>query len=119
MTDNKEVDPGCSLMAGTAWLFAREEFDQELDYLFIDEAGQVSSANLRGHGVERPQYRARRRPNAVGPTDPGVHPASPVYRFSTISGRRGDHRSASGNISADDVSRMSRGRLPVHFGRRL
>lgn len=34
------------LIAGTAWLFARGEFEKSLDYLFIDEAGQVSVANL-------------------------------------------------------------------------
>jgi predicted RecB family nuclease len=34
------------LIAGTAWLFAREELDQELDYVFIDEAGQISLAHL-------------------------------------------------------------------------
>ncbi len=51
VTDNKEVDLSCSLIAGTVWLFAREEFDQELDYLFIDEAGQVSLANLVAMGL--------------------------------------------------------------------
>jgi superfamily I DNA and/or RNA helicase len=45
-TDNAEVaEGGHDLIAGTAWLFARQEFDQQLDYLFIDEAGQVSLAN--------------------------------------------------------------------------
>ncbi|WP_456708619.1 DEAD/DEAH box helicase [Bradyrhizobium sp. USDA 4452] len=39
------------LIAGTAWLFARPELDQELDYLFIDEAGQVSLANVIAMGV--------------------------------------------------------------------
>lgn len=34
------------LIAGTAWLFAYEKFEQKLDYLFVDEAGQVSLANL-------------------------------------------------------------------------
>lgn len=34
------------LIAGTAWLFAREKFDQTLDYVFIDEAGQISLAHL-------------------------------------------------------------------------
>jgi predicted RecB family nuclease len=45
-TDNGEAaEGGHSLIAGTAWLFAREAFDRQLDYLFIDEAGQVSLAN--------------------------------------------------------------------------
>lgn len=33
-------------IGGTAWLFSRKEMVGELDYLFIDEAGQVSVANL-------------------------------------------------------------------------
>jgi superfamily I DNA and/or RNA helicase len=37
--------------AGTAWLFARPELDQQLDYLFIDEAGKVSRANTVATGV--------------------------------------------------------------------
>ncbi|MBL8872645.1 MAG: TM0106 family RecB-like putative nuclease [Planctomycetaceae bacterium] len=36
------------LLAGTAWLFARAELTNKLDYLFVDEAGQVSLANLAG-----------------------------------------------------------------------
>jgi len=39
------------LIAGTAWLFARPDLDQQLDYLFIDEAGQVSLANVLAMGV--------------------------------------------------------------------
>ena len=34
-----------SLFAGTAWLFCNEALNQKVDYLFIDEAGQVSLAN--------------------------------------------------------------------------
>ncbi len=33
------------LVAGTAWLFARSAFDQQFDYLFLDEAGQTSLAD--------------------------------------------------------------------------
>ena len=33
------------LYAGTAWLFSNPLYDQKMDYLFIDEAGQVSLAN--------------------------------------------------------------------------
>jgi predicted RecB family nuclease len=39
------------LIAGTAWLFARPDLDQALDYLFVDEAGQVSLANVIAMGV--------------------------------------------------------------------
>ena len=36
------------IIGGTAWLFARSDFEDRLDYLFVDEAGQVSVANLAG-----------------------------------------------------------------------
>ena len=39
------------LVAGTAWLFSRESADQAFDYLFIDEAGQTSLANLVAMGT--------------------------------------------------------------------
>ena len=38
-------------MGGTAWLFARSEHDQKFDYLFVDEAGQVSLANIVATGT--------------------------------------------------------------------
>ncbi|MBG78098.1 MAG: hypothetical protein CL570_03605 [Alphaproteobacteria bacterium] len=37
---------GADLFAGTAWTFASPHFDGQLDYLFIDEAGQVATANV-------------------------------------------------------------------------
>ncbi|WP_395334360.1 TM0106 family RecB-like putative nuclease (plasmid) [Novosphingobium sp. BL-8H] len=39
------------LIGGTAWLFADEAIDQYLDYLFIDEAGQVSLGHLLAMGA--------------------------------------------------------------------
>lgn len=42
---------GANLIAGTAWLFADPGLAGELDYLFIDEAGQVSVANLVAMGM--------------------------------------------------------------------
>lgn len=45
------VQPGHQLVAGTAWLFAREELDQAFDHLFVDEAGQVSLANVLAMGT--------------------------------------------------------------------
>jgi uncharacterized protein len=40
-----------SVVAGTAWLFADEEMEGKLDYLFVDEAGQVSLANVAAMGT--------------------------------------------------------------------
>lgn len=39
------------LIGGTAWLFSRPEFEGQLDYLFVDEAGQFSLANTVGVGL--------------------------------------------------------------------
>jgi uncharacterized protein len=49
-TDNKKAfaalaDGGCQILAGTAWLWAREEAAGTVDLLFVDEAGQMSLAN--------------------------------------------------------------------------
>jgi predicted RecB family nuclease len=48
---NKDVigwlRPGC-VIGTTAWGFCRAELEQQFDYLFVDEAGQVSVANLVG-----------------------------------------------------------------------
>ncbi len=45
------VTSGAALVAGTAWLFADPELDRALDYLFVDEAGQVALANLIAMGT--------------------------------------------------------------------
>jgi uncharacterized protein len=50
--DNGEAaQGGFQLVAGTAFLFARPEFDGRFDYLFVDEAAQVSLANTVAMGV--------------------------------------------------------------------
>lgn len=37
---------GAHVLAGTAWLWAREEYSEAVDVLFVDEAGQMSLANV-------------------------------------------------------------------------
>ena len=41
-TSDSIADDAAQLVAGTAWAFGPEAMDQRLDYVFIDEAGQVS-----------------------------------------------------------------------------
>lgn len=41
-----DLDDGVKVVAGTAWVFSRQELDQRLDYLVVDEAGQLSLANV-------------------------------------------------------------------------
>jgi AAA domain len=49
-TDNAEplkaMNNGISVVASTAWLCAREEYFESVDVLFVDEAGQMSLANV-------------------------------------------------------------------------
>jgi predicted RecB family nuclease len=40
-----------NLVAGTAWFFSNEYLKEHLDYLFIDEAGQVALANVVAMGT--------------------------------------------------------------------
>ncbi|MBI1746482.1 MAG: TM0106 family RecB-like putative nuclease [Acidobacteria bacterium] len=42
---------GPGLIGGTAWLFSRTEMQGQLDYLFVDEAGQVALANIVATGM--------------------------------------------------------------------
>ena len=52
-------------VAGTAWLFARESCDGALDYLVVDEAGQLSLADALAAGTARAQPDPARRPAAA------------------------------------------------------
>ena len=51
VTANEAVTAEFNLVAGTVYLFARDEQEQQFDTLFIDEAGQVSLANLVAMGL--------------------------------------------------------------------
>lgn len=42
----EDISTSALLFAGTAWTFAHEHFRDQLDFLFVDEAGQVSTANI-------------------------------------------------------------------------
>lgn len=43
--DTKNIDSSHDLIAGTQWLFSSAQFIDGYDYLFIDEAGQISLAD--------------------------------------------------------------------------
>jgi predicted RecB family nuclease len=69
------LDPGVCLLAGTAWLFARSELDQELDYLVIDEAGQVSLADALAMGTCARSLILLGDPLQLAQVTQGIHPA--------------------------------------------
>jgi hypothetical protein len=68
------LDPGVRLLAGTAWLFARPELDQQLDYLFIDEAGQVSLADALAMGTSARTLVLLGDPLQLAQVSQGTHP---------------------------------------------
>ena len=65
---------GYALVAGTAWLFAEPALEQRLDYLFVDEAGQVSLANLVAMGTSAANLVLLGDPMQLSQPVQGVHP---------------------------------------------
>lgn len=72
--DTKNISLSAQLLAGTAWLFSDERFDQHLDYLFIDEAGQVSVANVVAMGTSAKNIILVGDQMQLGQPIQGVHP---------------------------------------------
>jgi uncharacterized protein len=73
--DNSALtDPGIDLPAGTAWHFSREETDGTLDYLFIDEAGQVSLADALALGTAARNVVLLGDPQQLPQVSQGAHP---------------------------------------------
>jgi uncharacterized protein len=73
--DNKEVEgSSAQLIAGTGWLFSREGMDQTLDYLFIDEAGQVSLADAIAMGTAARNIVLLGDPQQLPQVRQGIHP---------------------------------------------
>ena len=68
------LDPELRLLAGTAWLFARPELDQQLDYLFIDEAGQISLADALAMGTSARTLVLLGDPLQLAQVSQGTHP---------------------------------------------
>ncbi len=73
--DNAECETAdVSLIAGTSWLFAREGMEQRVDYLFVDEAGQVSLADAVAMGTAARNLVFLGDPQQLPQVRQGVHP---------------------------------------------
>lgn len=68
------LSEGAQLIAGTAWLFADDRLDQALDYVFVDEAGQVALANLVAIGTSARNIVLLGDQMQLGQPIQGVHP---------------------------------------------
>ena len=75
-TDSNDamLDPELQLLAGTSWLFAREELDQHMDTLFVDEGGQFSLADAIAVGTAARSIVLLGDPNQLPQVSQGSHP---------------------------------------------
>ena len=64
------------VVAGTAWLLARSEFDEAFDVLFVDEASQMSLANAVAVGTCARSIVLIGDPNQLPMVSQGVHPGA-------------------------------------------
>ena len=62
------------VVAGTSWLFAREDMAKTLDVLFVDEAGQMSLANVIAMSGAADSVVLLGDPNQLPQVSQGTHP---------------------------------------------
>jgi predicted RecB family nuclease len=62
------------LIAGTSFLFSREELDRHVDTLFVDEAGQVALADVLAVGTAARNLVLLGDPNQLPQVSQGAHP---------------------------------------------
>jgi uncharacterized protein len=72
--DFVEKAKSAELLAGTAWLFSRHELDRSLDYLVIDEAGQVALADALAMGTAARNLILLGDPLQLAQVSQGLHP---------------------------------------------
>ena len=65
---------GVDLMAGTAWLWCREEMRESVDYLVVDEAGQVSLADALAMSTAARNVILLGDPLQLAQVSQGTHP---------------------------------------------
>jgi len=93
-TSNEEVMEalrvGVRLVAGTPFLFAREELAGQFDVLFVDEAGQLSLANITAIASCARSLVLLGDPNQLAQPSQGKHPTG--VGVSALEHLLGDHQ---------------------------
>ncbi|HUG37371.1 MAG TPA: AAA domain-containing protein, partial [Candidatus Limnocylindrales bacterium] len=72
--DERGDDERYNLVAGTAWLWSREDMERSVDVLFIDEAGQFSLANALAVAPAAPRLVLLGDPQQLNQPQKGIHP---------------------------------------------
>jgi uncharacterized protein len=80
---------GAQVVAGTPWLFARPELASAVDVLFVDEAGQMSLANVVAAGASAESIVLLGDPQQLAQPSKGAHP--PGAGVSPLEHVLGDH----------------------------
>ncbi|HUF75433.1 MAG TPA: hypothetical protein VMM35_04110, partial [Longimicrobiales bacterium] len=70
----EDGQPPFNLLAGTAWLWSREDMERSIDVLFIDEAGQFSLANAIAVAPAAPKLVLLGDPQQLNQPQKGIHP---------------------------------------------
>jgi uncharacterized protein len=83
------LDGDVQIAAGTAWMWAREEFAESLDYLFVDEAGQMSLADVLAVSQAAKNLVLLGDPQQLEQPVQGTHP--PGVAVSALQHILGDH----------------------------
>ncbi len=68
------LDPELQLLAGTSWFFARNQADQHVDTLFVDEGGQFALADAIAVGTAARNLVLLGDPNQLPQVSQGSHP---------------------------------------------
>ena len=93
-TSNEECESAdVQLIAGTSWLFAREGMQGRIDYLFIDEAGQLSLADTVAMCTAASNVVLLGDPQQLPQIQHGVHP--PAASYSALEHLLGDDATVS------------------------
>jgi superfamily I DNA and/or RNA helicase len=69
-----KLDEDAQLIAGTSYLYAREELDQHVDTLFVDEGGQFALADALAVGTAARNLVLLGDPNQLPQVSQGSHP---------------------------------------------
>ncbi len=94
VTSNQDpVLTEADIVGGTAFLFSRPEFEQTLDWLFVDEAGQVGFANMVAMGRAARNIVLVGDPRQLPQVIQGAHP--PPAHLSCLDWILGDHATVS------------------------
>ena len=111
--------PGSAVIAATSWLFVREDWDGELDYLVIDEAGQFSLADAIACGTSARNLILLGDPSQLSQVVQGSHP--PGSDASALGHALGDEHTipADRGIFLDTSLPHAPGHLLLHLQRVL